>query len=279
MPNNSAGSHLKDGPQKAIKRFPRRLEGEEAAAIEKLAWGTPEFRACMAADEYAVDFIFRISLSQLPKRYRALFGTLFFFGSDTWESAFSWAYSRLKYGDKDLERSVANRLHKLFLTGIQVWLDESWSREGNPQNEKNRTTELEAFKKQATIKRNQPDPIVALWTASRRDELFPVLESLRNRVGTKARVTKPKDLQDQIAAFIPYQTFLEALRRLSENPQFDPRRFFYTSLYPVTSVVEAMLTAELELKGYDLKRISLKKYLKEGEQLLTSLSLLPKLQS
>src|ERR1700691_6109949 len=117
-----------------MKRFPRLLEGAEAVALEKMIWNTPEFRPRLQPDEQAIDFIFRLRFSQRRKRYHSLRYILFGPGSKSWEKSFRSVYSRVPYGDKNLEQSISNRLHKLFVEGVKLWLHKTWSLKGIPKN-------------------------------------------------------------------------------------------------------------------------------------------------
>jgi hypothetical protein len=270
------GSHGSNG----VKRhFPRLLAGTEAAAIEKLIWKIPEFQARMGTDIRTIDFIFRLRLPRQLKRYQSLYWILFGPTAESWEKSFRSAYSRLRYGDKDLEQSIANPLHLLFLEGVRLWLQDAWSLKGiakNTNKKPSRRTELEIFNKESRIKKNQPDPRVAMLTARRGRQFFTDVPALRTRLKDRAAFMELGQLRSEITKVLPYKIFLAGLRRIAPEPHPSPKAFFTASWVTETAMVEAMLTAELEMKGYSLKRISLKTYLKEGEKLLTALSFLPK---
>lgn len=76
-----------------------------------------------------------------------------------------------------------------------------------------------------------------------------------------------------------YKAFLVGLRQIKLEANPSPKAFFTAPWVSERSIVEAMLTAELEMKGINLKRISLIEYLKEGVEFLTALLSLPKLHS
>jgi hypothetical protein len=233
-------------------------------------------------DEHTIDFIFRLCLSQPLKRYPSLHYILFGPASESWEKLFRSAYSRLDYGDKDLEQSIANRLHLLFQEGVRLWLHEAWSLKGIAKNtgkKPSRRRELEIFNKEARIKRNQPDPRVAMWTARRERQFLTDVPALRTRLKERAAFMQLIELRREKTKVLPYKTFLAGLRQIAPERNPSPKAFFTASWISERSMVEAMLTAELEMKGYNLKRISLKKYLKEGGALLTALPSLPKLHS
>src|ERR1700676_255614 len=126
MPRKSDSNPRSGKAKKKIKRFPRILNENEAIGLEKLAWNTPQFLARVRTEKHAVDFVFRISVPQFPKHYRALRLLLFPSTTESWEKAFHAAHSKVKYGDKDLAKFMANPLRKLFTAGVKEWLNETW---------------------------------------------------------------------------------------------------------------------------------------------------------
>jgi hypothetical protein len=277
---NRSNTHRSDHP---IKRFPRLPTGDEVAALEKLAWSAPEFDVEVNSADRAIDFIFRIAVPKLPKRYRTLSSVLFpsitehrKSVSQSWEEAFQSGFSKAKYNNKNFAKFIASPLHKLFIAGIQEWLhDESWDVEdadGKPIG----PTRLAAFENKSRIGKNQPDPKLALWTARRASRFRSAITVLRADLSKRVDGMKPGELRQEILKLLPYRTFIAGLRKIGPEPNPSPKAFFTATWVTTKSMVEAMLTAELEeVKGCDLSRISLKTYLKNGEELLGVLSSLP----
>ena len=233
----------------------------------------------MQSDEQAIDFIFRFRFPPRGKRYHSLRYILFGPDSKSWQRSFRLAYSRVNYGDKNLERSISNQLRKLLVEGGRLWLRETWSLKGIPKNTiktLSRRTEMNAFEQEARIKRNQPDPRIAMWVFRRRLQLLTAVPALRERLKDRASLMEPVELRFEIMKVLPFKLFLVGLRKIAPEPNPTAQTFFTANWVSTKPMVESMLTAELEAKGYDLKRISLKTYLKEGKKLVTALSLLPK---
>jgi hypothetical protein len=263
------------GVKKEIKRFPRLPNENEAIGLANLAWNTPQFLPRMITEKRVVDFIFRISVPQFPKRYRALQILLFPSTTKSWEKAFHAAYSKSKYGDKDLAKFMANPLHELFRAGVKEWLDETFDLEDTDKGT-GKTARLEAFTKGSRIRKHQPDPRVALWLASRRNRLLPAAKRLQKRLESKISSLKLEELHREISRVLPYRGFLVALRDILDDQTAGPRQFFNKSGLSPQLLIERMLKFDLEKKGHDLKKISVKKYLKVGEEYLNYLSSLPK---
>jgi len=283
MPGRRSISSSTHGPKHPIRRFPRLPSGEELVALEKLVWNAPRFVAEVRPAEREVDFIFRMSVPKLPKAYRALHSLLFpsnteYFVniSKSWEEAFQTAFAKARYNNKEFAKFIASPLHELFRTGIQEWLnDEIWNIKG-VDGRTLRDSRLPVFKDKSRVRKNQPDPRVALWVSSRRDRLLPAAEHLRNHLKDKASSMTLQELRRRITRLLPYRMFLVGLRRALENPTAGPKDFFNVSGLSTRLVIEAGLGAELENKGIDLRKVSLKKHLEVGEELLNSLAALPK---
>jgi len=264
--------------KRAIRRFPRLLEGTEAAALEKLLWNKPEFQARVQPDKYTIDFVFSLRYSQPLQRYRSLRHIIFGPAFKSWEGSFRSAYSHLRYGDKALDQSMANNLHRLFNQGVRLWLQAAWSLKGirKTSNEKpSRRTELATFDKEAPIKSNQPDPRIAIWTANKQRQWLTAVRGIRQRLKSRAQCMQPAELRREIERMVPYKKFSAGLEKIAPEKHPTPQAFFTATWLSAKSMVDAMLAAELERKGFDPKRISVKTYLKEGKKLLTALSALP----
>ncbi len=265
-----------------IKRFARLPTGDEVAALEKLVWSAPKFGVEVNPADRTIDFIFRIAVPKLPKRYRTLSSVLFPSiveqrkgVSRSWQKAFQAGFSKAKYNNKDFAKFIASPLHKLFIAGIQEWLhDKFWDVLG-VDGKLIGPTRLAAFEDKSRILKNQPDPQVALLAVRRRDRFLTAIPKLRKLSNQRVAGMTSSELRQQISKLLPYKTFLAGLRKLAPEPNPSPRAFFTEPWVSTRSMVEAMLTAELEVKSYDLNRISLKTYLKEGEELLRALSSLP----
>jgi hypothetical protein len=258
-----------------VKRFPRLPNEKELIGLEKLVWNSPHFLARMNADNHTVDFIFRISVPRFPKHYRALRLLMFPSNSESWEKAFHAGYSKSDYGDKDLAKFMVNPLHVLFRAGVQEWLDETLDlADGGTGPTK--LARLEAFSEGSKIRKHQPDPRVALWLARRRNRLLPAAKGLRTRLESKISFMKLEELRREISRVLPYAGFLAALRNILDDQTAGPGQFFNKAGLSPKILIEEMLKLELERKAHDLKRISVKKYLKVGQELLNCLSSLPR---
>jgi len=273
--NISQGYSSMNRKTKSPRRFPRILNENEAIGLEKLAWNTPQFLARVKTEKRAVDFTFRISVPQFPKHYRALQMLLFASTTESWEKAFREAYLKSKYGDKDLAKFMVNPLHELFRAGVKEWLDETWDLEDTEKGPA-KPPRLEAFSKGSQMRKHQPDPRVALRLARRRNRLLPAARRLRIRLESTVSSMKPEKLRREISRVLPYGGFLAALRNILKDLIAGPGQFFNRSGLSAKLVIEDVLKSELEKKGYDIKTISVKTYLKVGEQLINCLSSLPK---
>ncbi len=283
MPHGSPGRSNSKRVKRPIRLFPRLATGEEIAALEKLAWNAPHFVAEVRPAKREVDFTFRISIPKLPKRYRALQSLLFPPNTESWESvsrswqkAFQSAFSKAKYNNKDFAKFVASPLHKVFMTGIQEWLhDEFWDvldKDGKPIG----PTRLVVFKEKSRVLKNQPDPRAALWVARKWHRYFPAARGLRSRLKNRVPPMGPAGLRHEINKVLPYGLFLAALRQVSGDQNADPRECFNTAWLSTELLVAAMLEAELKKKHYDPEKISVKTYLRVGNELLSLISSVPK---
>jgi hypothetical protein len=196
--------------------------------------------------------------------------------SRSWQKAFQSAFSKAKYNNKDFAKFIASPLHELFRAGVQEWLnDETWKIEG-VDGKLIGATRLAVFKEKSRVLKNQPDPRVALCVARKWHRYFPAARGLRGRLKNRAPSMEPAGLRREIDKVLPYGLFLAALRQVCGDQNADPREFFNTAWLSTELLVVAMLEAELKKKHYDPKKISVKTYLKVGNELLSLISSVPK---
>lgn len=274
MTTNAKDEAANDNSKLTIKRFPRLLRGSHAAALEKLVWAKPTFRAHIVPQERAIDFVFRISSAKLPKRYRAVDRILFGLGTNSWGQAFHYAYSHSRYGDKKIDHFLANALRQIFRDGFQRWLRETWS-ESIPQSVADaptRQTEPDIFGQRSLVKKKQPDPQIALGIALNWNRYVPAIADLKRRHRERPISVSNDRLRDEIERILPFEEFMAALEDILGNPgNLQPRDFLSTRRINARQVVNTILEGRLNQSGHNTREISFQKYLKTGQRIILDL--------
>ncbi len=254
-----------------VRRFPRLLEGEQAAALAKLLWQQPWFIVRgrkNKRNERAIEFKFRIPAPDgLRRSYPALWELFFGAGIKLWERALTMAYWETKSGDKTLHRYISNFLRVVYRNALGVWLKEVWTLSNNDERKEG---QLRAFLNHAGIKRSQPDPWLALLVAERFEQLRPAIKNFRIRIRRQANMSDHALAQEFQACFptVPPQ---KVFSRISATEGDSGPRVLFARIADAT-IAEAYLQCELDDRHYKLGKPSLKTYIRFGKQILQSLS-------
>jgi hypothetical protein len=111
--------------QPDVKRFPRLLRGEVAAALTTLLWQKPQFSVVVTKKKDIV-FKFRVPVpDNLRPSYPELWELFFGTGIEHWKKALSSAYWNAKWGDKELPHSLSNQLRVVYRDALRIWLKAS----------------------------------------------------------------------------------------------------------------------------------------------------------
>ena len=275
MRRNAKNRAQKDQSRLTTRRFPRLLEGSHAAAVEKLAWAKPTFRAHVAPQERAIDFVFRMSSAKLPKRYRAVDKILFGLGTNSWEQAFHSAYSHSRYGGKKIDHFLANALRQIFRDGFRRWLLETWS-ELIPQiaaDAPTRQTESDIFGQLSLVKKKQPNPQIALRIALTWNRYVPAIAELKRRHRDRPLSVSNNQLRDEIERILSFDEFMAAFEAILGDPgNLQPRDFLSTRRIRAPQIVKAILERRLNESGYNTREITFQKYLQAGKRIISDLS-------
>lgn len=264
--------------QSGIRRFPRLTTGTQAAGSAQLLWTQPELQILFRQNPPATQFIFTVSVS---RGFRTQYGNLYqmIFKRFDWPRALDRAYREGKYGSKSVAEYIALGLRKTFIDALAIWL-------GTPAKW---GTEYEEFTSRAlsefaiASRRKtgpQPNPLDAMLAAKRFNDLVPRLTKLRRALRSRARVAREEELIKAVAKVVPWGTASEALRHiLGEQASIKARQFFLSSKVSNQQIAREIVHLELVQRGCNLNSISLRKYLRSGEEILKMLSDLPDVRS
>ena len=153
------------------------LRGEVAGALTALLWQKPQFSVVATKKKKTVVFKFHVPVPHgLRQSYPGIWELFWGTGIEHWKKALSDAYWHGKWGDKELHHSISNHLHVVYRDALGVWPKASLALSGDGDK---KSEELQAFYRNARIKRSQPDPWLALWVAERIEYLQPAIKEFR----------------------------------------------------------------------------------------------------
>jgi hypothetical protein len=263
IPSNS-------GPRQAKQphRFPRLIDDGGAAALEKLFWAEPKFKASVSRDGTTLKFTYRVPTpSALRSDYPGLYDLFLVTGSGLFVKALNQAYAESKSGSHDVHQFIGYFLRRVLNRALKIWLEDSLKlyKHGNEE-------QLEGFDKKAKIKRSQPDARVAYWIAKRFRELTPAVNDLRKQLGKRHKFMSDRELSVEVQKYVPPQNLRRALERIFvEGVPMSLREVFTGERLSTSQIVRALIECEMEDLGLSLGHISWRKYVNVGRDLLLAL--------
>lgn len=268
-----------DGSKVEIKRFPRLVDGGEAAAIEMLSRVVPQFEVRLKKTDggAATELVFVVPVpNELRESYPALFGQICGSRATDWESAIADGFRTTEYNRKPLSKFISPQLRRAFNKGVRIWLEKS--RASKNQDIRPLELELSDFEKLAKMKPGpQTDSRAALWAAKRLDALVKGIKEIRQRCRNRSSVGT-QELKLEIEKLCSYETYGATFQRLlSGEGKITP----WTILTPeidVGDIARAVITVELPTSGHviDLNETSVRTLVKLGRKLAKGLDRVPK---
>jgi len=257
------------------KRFPRLLTGEAAAALVSVLHWKPVFKVRLPKGKMSVVFSYKFSVpAQIPPEVLDLYAVLFNDRGGHWNRSLSVAKKKAEARRKRALGRVHNFLQSILTDAFKIWLFESWG-PGADYRAKRKGHLLE-FKTQSRLTPGtKPDPRAALLAAIRFRELDEEWKKILLRLKTKAPQATKKDVQ--IKEEISRSGFpLEIVRRSLAKIYDEGKGITFTELMTPGirhgRIARAIVSCEMEDRGYDICAIKVDKYIKLGTRLLLGLS-------
>jgi hypothetical protein len=264
------------------RRFPRLVEGQEAAAIELLSRIVPRFEARLnkADNPASTELVFAIPLPlELRESYPVLFDLICGPRATDWEDAIAEGFRNTEYNGKPLSDFIAPQLRRAFAAGIRAWLKAIWDGE-NPDIER-LERELLDFDKLTKMKSGpQSDSRAALWVAKRLDQLVTGIKAIRFRCKDRSRIGT-RELKLEIEKLCSYEIYKTALGKLLSNETEITPWIILTPEINVQEIALVVIAAELPTSGHDvdINKTSLRTLVKMGRKLVESLGHVPQPRS
>jgi hypothetical protein len=264
-----------------IKRSPRLIRGQEAAAIELLSRVAPQFEVRLIKETdgtAATELVFVVPVpNELRESYSALYRLICGPRATDWENAIADGFRTTKYnGKKPLSDFITPQLRRAFAAGVRIWLKKM--RDVGNREIGRLEQELIDFDKQTKMKSGpQPDLRAALWAAKRLDQLVPAIKKLRSGCKDRSSVRK-EELKSEIEKLCAYETYIKVMKELLSQETGITPWMILTPEINVQEIAFSVVTAELPTSGHivDLNKTSLRTLVKLGRKLVKSLDRVPK---
>ena len=258
---------------KPIMRFPRLLEGDDAAILSELLWFEPEVKIGLKEDRPSILFTFRIDAStEFPRHRRLANRELFGHWKGPIELRLEKSYQNAQFNRKPVKGIIANLLRQVIKDAIRTWLDDSWDLGDWYRAEKNK--HLAIFDQESRTKSGpQPNGRIALSVAKLWAERTKAANTLRAKLKIAHRKMKDAALIREIEnSGFRYESIREALQNIfAEQSNISPRQFFTPDITP-RDIVKALFEVELKKQGLDTAKVSVEAYRRLGKNLHKRLS-------
>jgi len=274
-----SGRRQKGRKNRRPHRFPRLIEGQEAAALEKLLWVPPNFEVQLKRTKKGTltRLVFSIPMApDFETSFPGLHRLIFESRANEWENAIADGYWKSKYNNKPLSKFVQGVLRRAFKNGVKNFLEEEWSLPGASYKAQI-VQELSDFDKHAIATRGpRPNPQIAFWAAKRFNTLVPAIRGLRAKFKGNIPHNRPQELKTEIAKLCSYKTYVGAFRSLLPEGKVTPWDIRNEHIHP-RAIALAIIECELPKQGYtiDVKQGTLWKHIQLGKKLIALFNFQP----
>jgi len=217
-------------------------------------------------DESGIDFSFHVSSSGKLRRLDKLLGwSLFGTTPRSWEQAIRKAYCDGKSGPKTFQQWIAGFLKTITRDAVRIWLFQAWNL---VPNKSMKAEQLEKLKTIDHIKRGpQPDPMLALRTALDFSKKLSALREIR-KAGS---LLSDSDLAKKVGSYFPVADFLDALQKTIKSSDVRLRAITAQDV-DLRGIAQQLVIKSLGISQSQLKKVSIAKHIKFGNQLLSYLT-------
>jgi hypothetical protein len=247
-----------------IKRFPRLLQGDQAAALTRMFWTAPEApRIRVAKDGRSVNFVFKVRIPKeaLGEPFQRYWSSLLAPPSHRFEKALQQGYDQIMSGKDTAHDQISNFLRRACVGALSVLLQDSWGLKGY---EHLKEGQLDVFRRQTSKKYSlQPNSGAAITAFRSYEKYLPSVREARAKLKKTVPLTAGRALSIVMKQGLPPEALLNALRKISGSPDLSQLTLKGISPAEITRAI-----VEMEMSDVDFKKISFRTYRDLGKKLL-----------
>lgn len=250
-----------------IRRWPFLPTQSQAAALAKLLWSEPAFDVQIQKSEMVIRFMHSIKVSKdLRRLFPPLAELVFGKGAETWEAELRSSYSQGRSGSKGFDRFISNFLRRVLNDAVQNWNESGWKQfygKSTPAESRE-----EAIVSILTKRGPQPNPWTSIEVAECYREFLSLTRALRKSFVKEPSSQSEEVLKRKIEELLPLETVQGALLDIFPGKRATTVSQFFAPETNPRDIARAMTAIHIKNRGVDNKRVSVDKFIREGNKYL-----------